>query len=75
MVKRGKFNVPVDRAAVYDEWHRRGNSCGLFVDPPSRQWNDFVHDTNDKYVVTRVTSRRSQVTSRGKTYLNMGKIA
>ncbi len=51
MIKLGKFNVPVDRAAVYDEWHRRGYSCGLFVDPPGRQWNDFVHDANELIVV------------------------
>jgi len=51
MMKKGKFDVPVNRRAVYDEWHRRGYSCDLFIDPPGRQWNCFVHDTNELITV------------------------
>ena len=46
-VVRGKFPRPVDRAAVAADWRARGYSCDLFVDPPGREWNDFVHTTNE----------------------------
>lgn len=55
LVARNKFAVPVDRRAVARDWRRRGYSCGLFVDPPGREWNDFVHDTNE--LVTVVEGR------------------
>lgn len=66
MMARGKFSVPVDRGAVYDEWHRRGYSCGLFVDPPGRQWNDFVHDCNE---LVTVVEGRLKVTVAGQGYV------
>ena len=47
LVERGKFSVPVDRGAVAEDWKSRGYSCGVFVDPPGREWNDFVHETNE----------------------------
>lgn len=50
IVKR-KFAQPVDCEAVAADWHGRGYSCGLFVDPPGREWNDFVHDTNELVTV------------------------
>ena len=43
--------VPVDREAVARDWARRGYSCDLFVDPPGREWNGFVHATNELVVV------------------------
>ncbi|MFQ5953870.1 MAG: cupin domain-containing protein [Kiloniellales bacterium] len=55
LVVRNKFVVPVDREAVARDWRQRGYSCGLFVDPPGREWNDFVHDTNE--LVTVVEGR------------------
>jgi len=48
---RGKFPTPVDRSAVSEDWCRRGYSCGLFVDPPGRCWEDFVHATNELVTV------------------------
>ena len=27
-------------------------SCDLFVDPPGREWNGFVHSTNELVTVT-----------------------
>jgi quercetin dioxygenase-like cupin family protein len=51
-VVKGKFAAPVDRAAVAGDWRERGYSCGLFVDPPGREWNDFVHSTNELVTVT-----------------------
>jgi quercetin dioxygenase-like cupin family protein len=29
----------------------RGYSCDLFVDPPDREWNDFVHARNELVTV------------------------
>lgn len=54
-VTRHKFAVPIDRDAVAREWKARGFSCGLFVDPPGREWKDFTHRTNE--VVTVVEGR------------------
>jgi quercetin dioxygenase-like cupin family protein len=48
---RQKFPVPLDRGKVAQEWGKRGYSCDVFVDPPGREWNDFVHRTNELVVV------------------------
>ncbi len=42
-----------DRVAA--DWRARGYSCREFVDPPGREWNDFVHRTNE--LVTVVEGR------------------
>lgn len=55
LVSRARFGVPVDRATVASDWQARGYSCGLFVDPPGREWNGFVHATNE--LVTVVEGR------------------
>lgn len=52
---RAKFAAPPDKGAVADDWRARGYSCGTFVDPPGRCWEDFVHDCNE--VVTVVEGR------------------
>lgn len=54
-VRSGRFPVPVDQGLVAADWRDRGYSCGLFVDPPGREWNDFVHVTNE--LVTVVAGR------------------
>lgn len=46
-----KFSVPVDRDQVAQDWRRRGYSCDAFTDPPGREWNDFVHATNELVTV------------------------
>ena len=46
-----KFSVPLDRDQVAQEWGQRGYSCDLFTDPPGREWNDFVHTTNELVTV------------------------
>ena len=51
LIVKGKFVVPVDRAAVAGDWHRRGYGCDLFIDPPGREWNGFVHATNELVAV------------------------
>lgn len=47
----GKFPVPVHHDAVARDWAARGYSCELFVDPPGREWNDFVHETDELVTV------------------------
>lgn len=46
-----KFPLPLDRDQVADDWRRRGYSCDVFTDPPGREWNDFVHATNELVTV------------------------
>ncbi len=55
IMTRGRFTVPVDRRAVAQDWRVRGYSCEVFVDPPGREWNDFVHSVNE--LVTVVEGR------------------
>lgn len=51
LITRARFPAPVDQGAVAADWARRGYSCGLFVDPPGREWNGFVHSTNELVTV------------------------
>ncbi len=51
----GRFARPVSRTAVAGAWQARGYSCDLFVDPPGREWNGFVHGVDE--VVTVVEGR------------------
>lgn len=55
LIVQGKFTGPIDRDSVAHDWHRRGFSCDLFVDPPGREWNGFVHDVDE--LVTVVEGR------------------
>ena len=55
LLKRRRFSQPVDRDAVARDWRARGFSCDLFVDPPGREWNGFVHGTDE--LVTVVEGR------------------
>lgn len=50
-VTRGRFAVPLDRDEVARDWGARGYSCGLFTDPPGREWTDFVHGCNELVTV------------------------
>ncbi len=52
-VHKARFSVPVDRDDVARDWAARGYGCGVFVDPPGRQWNGFVHDTNELVTVVQ----------------------
>lgn len=47
----GKFAFPVDGDEVCRSWKTRGYSCDLFVDPPGREWNGFIHQTNELVTV------------------------
>lgn len=46
-----KFTVPLNREEVSRAWSQRGYSCDLFIDPPGREWDDFVHSTNELVTV------------------------
>ncbi len=52
LIAKGKFETPVDRSAVAADWQLRGYTCDLFIDPPGREWNGFVHGTNELVTVT-----------------------
>ena len=47
----GKFLPPVQREEVSRVWAARGYSCDLFIDPPGREWNNFVHSCNELVTV------------------------
>ncbi len=36
---------------VAQDWKRRGFSCELWVDPPGRRWEDFVHAVDELVMV------------------------
>lgn len=40
-----------DQKKICQEWAARGFSCGTWVDPPGREWADFIHDTDELVMV------------------------
>lgn len=36
---------------VAQDWKKRGFSCDLWVDPPGRRWEDFVHAVDELVMV------------------------
>jgi len=63
---QGRFALPVDRDAVARDWRARGFSCDLFVDPPGREWNGFVHDTDE---LVTVVEGRLEMEIMGETFM------
>lgn len=43
--------MTADRASIREDWAGRGFSCDLWVDPPGRCWEDFVHETDELVIV------------------------
>jgi quercetin dioxygenase-like cupin family protein len=41
----------VDRERVAADWAARGFCCDLWVDPPGRTWEDFVHPTDEVVMI------------------------
>jgi quercetin dioxygenase-like cupin family protein len=41
----------IKQKQVSRDWAARGFSCDLWVDPPGRRWEDFVHATDELVVV------------------------
>jgi len=64
-VSHAKFPRPVSAAAVREDWRARGFTCENFVDPPGREWNDFVHDTDE---LVTVIDGRLRVLMNGNTH-------
>jgi quercetin dioxygenase-like cupin family protein len=62
-VVKHRFPVPVTESVVAQDWAGRGYSCDEFRDPPGREWNDFVHDTNE---LVTVIEGRLRVTMGGQ---------
>ena len=50
LIKR-KFRMPFDSAQVAWDWKTRGFSCAIFTDPPGREWNGFLHDSDQLVTV------------------------
>src|SRR5262249_43673552 len=65
LVTRRKFARPVSADSVRRDWRARGFSCETFVDPPGREWNDFVHDTDE---LVTVIEGRLRFLMNGKTH-------
>ena len=70
LVVKDRFSHPVDRAAVAAAWRERGFSCALFIDPPGREWNDFVHATNE--LVTVVDGRLEMIVGDRRVFAGPG---
>jgi mannose-6-phosphate isomerase-like protein (cupin superfamily) len=41
----------VNRASIEQDWHSRGFTCGVWVDPPGQEWVDYVHSTDELVMV------------------------
>lgn len=65
-VTRRKFRLPVDHGEVARDWVQRGFSCGVFTDPPGREWRGYVHDTNE---LVTVAEGRLEVLMHGERYV------
>jgi quercetin dioxygenase-like cupin family protein len=64
-VSRAKFPHPVSAEVVRRDWKARGFTCDAFVDPPGREWNHFVHDTDE---LVTVIEGRLRFLMNGKTH-------
>jgi mannose-6-phosphate isomerase-like protein (cupin superfamily) len=45
-IERGKWIGKV-KEEIEREWAERGFTCDVWIDPPGRSWEDFVHDTDE----------------------------
>jgi len=43
--------MKVDQKQIKKQWSKKGFSCGLWVDPPGKEWLDYVHDTDELIMV------------------------
>lgn len=50
-IRRWPEGKPIDRETITKAWARDGFSCELWVDPPGRQWLDFVHQMDERVIV------------------------
>jgi len=40
-----------DVQQIKSDWRARGFSCDLWIDPPGRRWENFVHATDELIIV------------------------
>lgn len=40
-----------DVQQIEADWHARGFSCKVWVDPPGQTWTDFVHEVDEVVMV------------------------
>jgi mannose-6-phosphate isomerase-like protein (cupin superfamily) len=45
-IERGKWIGKV-KEEIEREWAERGFTCDVWIDPPGRGWEDFVHGTDE----------------------------
>jgi len=50
-IRRWPQDKALETVSVAEVWARDGFSCDLWVDPPGREWLDFVHPTDERVVV------------------------
>jgi len=60
----------VNQTEVRQRWAARGFSCDLWVDPPGRVWNDFVHDSDE--LVMLVEGEEEFEMNKRKYFLHIG---
>jgi len=63
---RNKFPTPIEKEIITQIWHKQGFSCELFIDPPGREWNNFVHSTNE---LVTVVEGRLELTIEGESFI------
>ena len=54
LVTLNRFEPPVLRESVARDWAERGYSGENFTAPPGREWNDFMHRSNELVTVVEV---------------------
>lgn len=43
----------MNRNKIEEDWNKRGYSFGVFTDPPGQVWEDFVHDSDELFMVVK----------------------
>lgn len=40
-----------DKAEIEKDWHARGYSCDVWIDPPGQAWEDYVHSVDELVLI------------------------
>ena len=41
----------IDEQQIKKDWQNRGFSFGVWIDPPGQAWDDFVHGSDELFVL------------------------
>jgi mannose-6-phosphate isomerase-like protein (cupin superfamily) len=41
----------MNRQAAEQDWHTRGFSCDIWIDPPGQIWENFIHNVDELFMV------------------------